>query len=227
MLLLLWCCRSRCCLLITQGCDQIARLLCKNFTLIFGRRAGLIWNLSWFLEVRYSYGEDGFGSCDQQHHIEAMTKTWLLEGHEAVWVGEVSKVIKPCKLPLMRNVALDSIAASEKPAVPAFVSRYKIWWVALPLSLNTMPEIGHVMSCLTRYDYSNSREYDTQVVRTDYIDRGILNLRYVATEDQLADLGTKACPWLKWVIQPSLWPFCKWIIQLYLQIFAYAGWSIR
>ena len=106
MLLLLWCCRSRCCLLITQGYDQIARLLCKNFTLICGRRAGLIWNLSWFLAVRYSYGEDGFVSCDQQHHIEAMTKTWLLEGHEAVSAGEVSKVIKPCKLPLMRKIPL-------------------------------------------------------------------------------------------------------------------------
>ena len=30
---------------------------------------------------------------------------------------------------------------------------------------------------------------------SDYIDRGLLNLRYVASKDQLADLGTKACPW--------------------------------
>ena len=30
---------------------------------------------------------------------------------------------------------------------------------------------------------------------SDYIDRGLLNLRYVASKDQLADLGTKSCPW--------------------------------
>ncbi len=30
---------------------------------------------------------------------------------------------------------------------------------------------------------------------SDYIDRGILELRYIPTKDQLADLGTKACPW--------------------------------
>ncbi len=30
---------------------------------------------------------------------------------------------------------------------------------------------------------------------SDYIDRGLLNLRYVASKDQLADFGTKSCPW--------------------------------
>ena len=30
---------------------------------------------------------------------------------------------------------------------------------------------------------------------SDYIDKGILTLRYVASKDQLADLGTKSCPW--------------------------------
>ena len=29
---------------------------------------------------------------------------------------------------------------------------------------------------------------------SDYIDRGILELRRIPTKDQLADLGTKACP---------------------------------
>ena len=104
----------------------------------------------------------------------------------------------------MSNVELDSITSSEKTTDQAFVSRYKIWGVALPLSLNTIHEIGHVMSWLTRYmTKTNSREYDTQVFHTDYIDRDILNLRYVVTKDQLTDLGTQACPWLKWIIQPS------------------------
>jgi hypothetical protein len=40
-------------------------------------------NLSWLLGVRYSHGEDGSVSCDQQHYIEAMAETWLLEGREA------------------------------------------------------------------------------------------------------------------------------------------------
>jgi hypothetical protein len=30
---------------------------------------------------------------------------------------------------------------------------------------------------------------------SDYIVRGILELRHIPTKDQLADLGTKACPW--------------------------------
>ena len=63
-------------------------------------------NLSWFLGVRYSYGEDGSVPCDQQHYIESMAKTWLLEGREVASVEEVSKVIRPCKLSLMCNVEL-------------------------------------------------------------------------------------------------------------------------
>jgi hypothetical protein len=31
-------------------------------------------DLSWFLGVRYSYGDDGAVSCNQQHYIEAMAK---------------------------------------------------------------------------------------------------------------------------------------------------------
>jgi hypothetical protein len=75
-------------------------------------------NLTWFLGVRYSYGEDGSVSCDQQHHIEAMAKTWLLEGRE-ISLDEGSKGINPCKLPLMCNADLDEIVASEKPGDPA------------------------------------------------------------------------------------------------------------
>ncbi len=110
-------------------------------------------NLSWFLGVRYSYGEDGSVSCDQQHYIEAMAKTWLQEGREAASVKEASKAIRPCKLHLMCNVDLDAVAASDKPADPAFVARYqKLIGELLYLSVDTMPEIGYVMSCLTRYD---------------------------------------------------------------------------
>ena len=108
-------------------------------------------NLTWFLGVRYSYGEDGSVSCDQQHYIEAMAKTWLLEGRE-ISLDEGSKGINPCKLPLMCNGDLDEIAASEKPGDPAFVAKYqKLIGELLYLSVNTMPEIGYVMSCLTRY----------------------------------------------------------------------------
>ena len=82
-------------------------------------------NLSWFLGVRYSYGEDGSVSCDQHHYIEDMTKTWFLEGSEAASVEEASKDTRPCKLPLMCNVDLDAVAASEKPADPGFVPRYQ------------------------------------------------------------------------------------------------------
>ena len=32
-------------------------------------------DLSWFLGVQYSYGDDGSVSCDQEHYIEAMVKT--------------------------------------------------------------------------------------------------------------------------------------------------------
>jgi hypothetical protein len=126
-------------------------------------------NLSWFLGVRYSYGEDGSVSCDQQHYIEAMAKTWLLEGREATSVEEASKAIRPCKLPLMCNVDLDAVAASDKPADPAFVARYqKLIGELLYLSVNTMPEIGYVMSCLTRYmtrPTPKLGEYGKQVVR--------------------------------------------------------------
>jgi hypothetical protein len=86
-----------------------------------------------------------------KHYIEAMDKTWFLEGRESVSVEEASKVIRPCKLPLMCNVDLDAVASSEKPADPAFVTRYqKLIGELLYLSVNTMPEIGYVMSCLTR-----------------------------------------------------------------------------
>ena len=65
---------------------------------------------------------------------------------------EVSKDIRPCKLPLMCNVDLDAVAASKKTADPAFVARYqKLIGELLDLSVNTMPEIGYVMCCLTRY----------------------------------------------------------------------------
>ena len=57
-------------------------------------------NLIWFLGVRYSYGEDGSVSCDHQHYIEAMAKTWLLEGRQ-IFLDEDSKGINPCKVPLM------------------------------------------------------------------------------------------------------------------------------
>ncbi len=83
--------------------------------------------------------------------IEAIDKTWFLEDRESVSVEEVSKVIRPCKLPLMCNVDLDAVTSSEKPADPAFVARYqKLIGELLYLSVNTMPEIGYVMSCLTR-----------------------------------------------------------------------------
>ena len=126
-------------------------------------------NLSWFLGVRYSYGEDGSVSCDQQHYIEAMAKTWLLEGRAAASVEEASKAIRPCKLPLMCNVDLDAVAASDTPADPAFVARYqKLIGELLYLSVNTIPEIGYVMICLTRYMTKPTQklgEYAKQVVR--------------------------------------------------------------
>ncbi len=56
-----------------------------------------------------------------------------------------------CKLPLMCNVGLDAVAASDKPADPALVASYqKLVGELLYLSVNTMPEIGYVMICLTR-----------------------------------------------------------------------------
>ena len=126
-------------------------------------------DLSWFLGVRYSYGDDGSVSCDQQHYIEAMAKKWLLEGCDVSSSEDFVKKIQPCKLPLMCNVDLDSIAASEQPADAAFVTKYqKLIGELLYLSVNTMPEIGFVMSCLTRYMSKPTQklgEYAKQVVR--------------------------------------------------------------
>jgi hypothetical protein len=52
----------------------------------------------------------------------------------------------------MCNVDLDSSAVSEKPGDTTFVAKYqKLIGELLYLSVNTMPEIGFVMSCLTRY----------------------------------------------------------------------------
>ncbi len=118
--------------------------------------------------MRYSYGEDGSVSCDQHHYIEAMTKTWLLEWSETASVEEASKDIRSCKLPLMCNVDLDAVASSEKPADPGFVPRYqKMIGELIYLSVNTMSEIGYVMSCLTRYMTKPTQklgEYAKQVV---------------------------------------------------------------
>ena len=93
--------------------------------------------------MRYSYGEDGSVSCDQQHYIEAMAKTWLLEGRGSASVEGASKsIMRMCKLPLMCNVELDAVA-SEKPADPAFVARcQRLIGGLLYLSVNTMSEIG-------------------------------------------------------------------------------------
>ena len=67
-----------------------------------------------------------------------MTKTWLLEGCEAASVEEeASKVIRPCKLPLMCNVELDAVAASEKPTDPAFVARFQELFEACSISRST------------------------------------------------------------------------------------------
>jgi len=96
-------------------------------------------NLSWFLGVRYSYGEDGSVSCDQKHYIETMVKTWLLEGREAASVEEASKVIRPYKLSLMCNVELDVVSTSDKPADAVFVDRYqKLIGELLYLSVNRL-----------------------------------------------------------------------------------------
>ncbi len=101
--------------------------------------------------VRSNAPTDGSVSWDQYHYIEAMVKTWLLEGRE-ISLDEDSKGINPCKLALMCNADLDEIAASEKPGDPAFVVKYqKLIGELIYLSVNTMPEIGYVMSCLTRY----------------------------------------------------------------------------
>lgn len=98
-----------------------------------------------------------------------MAKKWLLEGRDVSSSEDFVKKIQPCKLPLMCNVDLDSIAASEQPADAAFVAKYqKLIGELLYLSVNTMPEIGFVMSCLTRYMSKPTQklgEYAKQVVR--------------------------------------------------------------
>jgi hypothetical protein len=65
-----------------------------------------------------------FRLCDQQHDVEAMVKTWLLEGRE-ISLDEGSKGINPWKLPLMCNTDLDEIAVSETPGDPVFVAKYQ------------------------------------------------------------------------------------------------------
>ena len=77
------------------------------------------------------------------------------------------KKIQPCKLPLMCNVDLDSITASENPTDTVFKYQ-KLIGDLLYLSVNTMSEIGFVMSCLTRYMTKPTQklgEYGKQVVR--------------------------------------------------------------
>jgi hypothetical protein len=69
----------------------------------------------------------------------------------------------------MCNVELDAVATSDKPADPVFVAKYqKMIGVLLCLSVNTMSEIGYVMSCLTRYMTKPTQklgEYAKEVVR--------------------------------------------------------------
>jgi hypothetical protein len=54
-----------------------------------------------------------------------MVKTWLSEGTVICSIDEASKVINPCKFPLMCNADLDEIAVSETPGDPAFVAKYQ------------------------------------------------------------------------------------------------------
>ncbi len=126
-------------------------------------------DLSWFLGVRYSYGDDGSVSCYQQHYIEGMTKEWMIEGRDVSSSDDDVKKIQPCKLPLLCNVDLDSITPSEKSGDVSFVAKYQILiGELLYLSVNTIPEIDFVMSCLTRYMTKTTQkfgEYAKQVVR--------------------------------------------------------------
>jgi hypothetical protein len=86
------------------------------------------------------------------HRYRPIQKTWLLEGREAASLEEASNAIRPCKLPLRCNVDLDAVAASGIPANPAFVARHEqLIGELLYFYVNTMPEIGYGMSCLTRY----------------------------------------------------------------------------
>jgi hypothetical protein len=98
-----------------------------------------------------------------------MGKKLLVEGRDVSSSDDDVKKIQPCKLPLMCNVDLDSIASSEKTGDVAFVSKFhKLIGELLYLSVNTIPEIGFVMSCLTRYMTKTTQklgEYAKQVVR--------------------------------------------------------------
>ena len=82
----------------------------------------------------------------QKFHADVRTEGRIdlnFTGNLSWFLGEASKAIRPCKLPLMCNVDLDAVVASEKPADPAFVARYqKLIGELLYLSDNTMPEIG-------------------------------------------------------------------------------------
>ena len=76
-----------------------------------------------------------------------MAKTWLLEGRETASVEEDSKTIRLYKLPLMCNVEMDAVAVSDKPVDAVFVTRYQnLIEEFLYLSVNTMTEIGYVIS---------------------------------------------------------------------------------
>jgi hypothetical protein len=77
------------------------------------------------------------------------------------------KKIQSYKLPLMCNVDLDSIAASDHPTNADFKYQ-KLIGELLYLSVNTMTVIGFVMCCLTRYMTKPTQklgEYAKQVVR--------------------------------------------------------------
>jgi len=54
-----------------------------------------------------------------------MAKKLLLDGRDVSSSEDVVKKIQPCKLPLMCNVDLDSIAASEQPAGVAYMAKYQ------------------------------------------------------------------------------------------------------
>ena len=107
---------------IIRALDQIVEKFHADVRANGKRDLNLTCDLSWFLGVRYSFGDDGSVSCDQQHYIEAIAKKWLLDGRDVSSSEVVVKKISLCKLPLMCNVDLDLIAASEKPADAAFVA---------------------------------------------------------------------------------------------------------
>ncbi len=78
------------------------------------------------------------------------------------------KKIHPCKWPLMCNVDLDSITASEQSSDTTFVGKYqKLIGDLICLPVNTIPEIDFVMGCLTRYVTKPTQklgDYQNQVV---------------------------------------------------------------